>query len=237
MKKTLILTLLCFFALGFSQKKKSTKTAKKVVEKETVMVFTENDAETTTEPRVIAGFLKQNPGHPKTEDYKRRLVQLLIAGNSATAKPEIKPIDGNKTIVAAVKKNELNNSRIEEAKAEAVRLAMAKNSKSYPASSSKASTGAGPTDRQKRTADMLTHLFNNDISNKEALINIKNRSKCNLIVKINGKKYYNLDVPAGGQNFILVDKGEYALTTMVCDAKYTSIKKINKDIEIVLSID
>jgi hypothetical protein len=71
---------------------------------------------------------------------------------------------------------------------------------------------------------------------KEAYINIKNRSKCNLIVKINGKKYYNLDVPANGQNFLLVDKGEYILTTMVCDAKYSSLKKINKDIEIELNL-
>ena len=75
-----------------------------------------------------------------------------------------------------------------------------------------------------------------DPMDKEAYINIKNRSKCNLIVKINGKKYYNLDVPANGQNFLLVEKGEYILTTMVCDAKYSSLKKINKDIEIELNL-
>lgn len=83
---------------------------------------------------------------------------------------------------------------------------------------------------------MLTHLFNNDPMDKEAYINIRNRSKCNLIVKINGKKYYNLDVPANSQNFLLVEKGEYILTTMVCDAKYSSLKKINKDIEIELNL-
>ena len=55
-------------------------------------------------------------------------------------------------------------------------------------------------------------------------------------ISFNGKKYYNLDVPANGQNFLLVEKGEYILTTMVCDAKYSSLKKINKDIEIELNL-
>ncbi len=83
---------------------------------------------------------------------------------------------------------------------------------------------------------MLTHLFNHDPSDKEAYINIKNKSNCSLIVKISGKKYYNLDVPAKGQNFLMIEKGEYVLTTMVCDAKYSSLKKINKDIEIQLDV-
>ena len=235
MRKLLIITLLCFFVCGFAQKKKSSKSSKKVVEKEAAIVFTETDAETSTEPRVIAGFLKQNPNHPKFETYKYRMVQLMMAGNSAEAKPEIKPIDRNATIAKAVKNNDLNAARIEHAKAEGAK--MAASSKMSAAGATKTSTSKGPTDRQKQTADMLTHMFNSDISSKEALINIKNRSKCNLIVKINGKKYYNMDVPAGGQNFVLVEKGEYALTTMVCDAKYTSLKKINKDIEIVLSVD
>ena len=236
MRKLLIITLLCFGFCAFAQKKKSGKTSKKVVEKEAAIIFTEADAESTTEPRVIAGFLKQNPSHPKYESYKSRMIQLMMAGNSVEAKPEIRTIDGTKTIAKAIKNNDLNASRIEHAKAEAARMAAESKAVSAP-SSSKASVAKGPTDRQKKTADMLTHMFNSDISSKEALINIKNRSKCNLIVKINGKKYYNMDVPAGGQNFVLVEKGEYALTTMVCDAKYTSIKKIQKDIEIVLSID
>lgn len=57
-----------------------------------------------------------------------------------------------------------------------------------------------------------------------------------LIVKISGKKYYNLTVPAKGENFILVDKGEYVMTTSVCDAKYSSLKKITQDIEIALNV-
>jgi hypothetical protein len=107
---------------------------------------------------------------------------------------------------------------------------------SYASVAGTASKKAEPSEQGKRTAALLTHMFNNDPMDKEAYINIKNRSKCNLIVKISGKKYYNLDVPSKGQNFVLVDKGEYVLTTMVCDAKYTSVKKIVKDIEIELNL-
>jgi hypothetical protein len=57
-----------------------------------------------------------------------------------------------------------------------------------------------------------------------------------LVVKISGKKYYNLDVPAKGDNFVLIEKGDYVVTTSVCDAKYSSLKKINKDIEIQLNV-
>ena len=57
-----------------------------------------------------------------------------------------------------------------------------------------------------------------------------------MIVKISGKKYYNLDVPPNGQNFVMVEKGEYVLTTSVCDAKYSSLKKVTRDIEIQLNV-
>ncbi len=87
----------------------------------------------------------------------------------------------------------------------------------------------------QKTVDLLNHLFSNDPNRREAYVQIENNSKCNLIVKIAGKKYYNLDVPAKGQNFILVDKGTYTLTTNVCDAKYSSVKNINKDIAITLN--
>ncbi|MCW3160321.1 DUF6759 domain-containing protein [Chryseobacterium oryctis] len=238
MKKIFLLVFLCVFTLGFSQKKKKAK-SKAVAEKETLIIYTEQDAESTKEARIIAGFLKQNPGHAKTDYFKKRLIEIIMADNSPEAKPTITPL--SKKEVEKITKNESKESKT-----------LASNSKSAPTSSSSASpertvsyASLGSNDasnkseaseRNKKTAAMLTHMFNNDPMNKEAYINIKNKSKCNLIVKISGKKYYNLDVPAKGQNFILIDKGEYVLTTMVCDAKYSSLKKINKDIEIELNL-
>jgi hypothetical protein len=232
MKKTFLLIFLCIFTLGFSQKKKKAKT-KAIVEKETTIIYTESDAETSKETRVIAGFLKQNPGHARTEFFKRRLIDIIMAGNSPEAKPTIKTLSEEKIKQMVLDNNSLNNSKTIAANAGAATPERTVNYASVGGASSKKS---GSSEQNKKTAAMLTHLFNNDPMDREAYINIKNRSKCNLIVKINGKKYYNLDVPANGQNFLLVEKGEYILTTMVCDAKYSSLKKINKDIEIELNL-
>ncbi|WP_027387538.1 DUF6759 domain-containing protein [Chryseobacterium gregarium] len=233
MKKIFLLLFLCIFTLSFSQKKKKAK-SKAIVEKETAIIYTESDAETTVEARIVAGFLKQNPGHAKTDYFKRKLIQIIMASNSPEAKPTIKPLSEDKVKQMILENNSLNNSKTLASNTGSAAPARTVNYAAVTAGSGKKT--AVPNEQNKRTAAMLTHLFNNDPMDKEAYINIKNRSKCNLIVKINGKKYYNLDVPANGQNFLLVEKGEYILTTMVCDAKYSSLKKINKDIEIELNL-
>ncbi|KXH78704.1 DUF6759 domain-containing protein [Chryseobacterium kwangjuense] len=252
MKKIFLLIFLCIFTLGFSQKKKKSK-SKAVVEKETIIIYTEQDAEASKEARVIAGFLKQNPGHAKTDYFKRKLIDMIMADNSPEAKPTIKPISKEK-IEKIVQNNELNSGKVIAVNNKATPESNSKNSDkvndainalkeerlvSYASTSSAKTAGVAKSESgeaHKKTAAMLTHIFNNDMNKNEAYINIKNRSSCNLIVKISGKKYYNLSVPAKGQNFILIDKGEYVLTTMVCDAKYSSIKKITQDIEIALNV-
>lgn len=263
MKKILFLLFICVFSLGFSQKKKKTK-SKAVVEKETVIIYTEQEAETSKEARVIAGFIKQNPGHTRTDYFKKRLMDIIMADNSPEAKPTIRPISKEK-IENIVKNNELNSGKViaanksstinntktsnttkstDNTKTDKVNNAinalkeerLATYASVGSVKSAGSSTKSEPSEANKKTAAMLTHLFNNDINKNEAYINIKNRSSCNLIVKISGKKYYNLSVPAKGENFILIDKGEYVLTTMVCDAKYSSLKKITQDVEIALNI-
>ncbi|KUJ50511.1 DUF6759 domain-containing protein [Chryseobacterium sp. JAH] len=227
MKKLFLILFLAIFCLGFSQKKKKGK-AKVVAEKETVIIYTETEAETSSEPRIIAGFLKQNPGHARTDFFKKRLITIIMADNSPEAKPTIKPLSKDK-IEKIVSNNELN-------KGKEVTINRSPESNVSFASVGTASKKSEPSEKNKKTAAMLTHIFNDDPSDKEAYINIKNKSNCRLIVKISGKKYYNLDVPAKGQNFVLIDKGDYVLTTMVCDAKYSSLKKITKDIEIQLDV-
>ncbi|CAM3041403.1 hypothetical protein DRF59_11950 [Chryseobacterium flavum] len=245
MKKIFFLLFICIFSLGFSQKKKKSK-SKAVVEKETVIIYTEQEAEISKEARVVAGFIKQNPGHEKTDYFKRKLMEIIMADNSPEAKPTVKPISKDK-IEKIVKNNELNSGKVLAANnntsandktTAAINALREERAVSYASAGSAKSAGtkAGPSEENKKRAAMLTHLFNNDINKNEAYVNIKNRSNCNLIVKINGKKYYNLSVPAKGENFILIEKGEYILTTMVCDAKYSSLKRINQDIEIALNI-
>lgn len=92
-----------------------------------------------------------------------------------------------------------------------------------------------PSDQAKNTAAVLTSLFSNNPNKKEAIVQFVNKSKCNLIIKISGKKFYNLTVPANGQNYILVDKGSYNVTTSICDAVYNQNKAFTKDVIITLN--
>lgn len=230
MNKIFLILFLSIFSLGFSQKKKKSK-SKVVAEKETVIIYTLEEAQTSAEARIIAGFIKQNPGHEKNDELKRKLITIIMADNSIEAKPTIKPISKDK-IEKIVSNSELNKGKMIASNS---KTATPERTVSY-ASAGSSSKKAAPSEEGKKTASYLTHLFNNDPSDKEAYINIRNKSKCRLIVKISGKKYYNLDVPANGQNFVMVEKGDYVLTTSVCDAKYSSLKKINKDIEIQLDV-
>ncbi|WP_051190422.1 DUF6759 domain-containing protein [Kaistella palustris] len=162
--------------------------------------------ENSSDPQVIANFIKYNPNHPKTPEFRRKLFAVINgdktkAQQAKVAKPTVKPLSTSK-LQTSIKRD------------------VAKD---------------GSNDKHKRTADLLNHLFNSDPSSTTAYVQIVNKSKCNLIVKISGKKYYNLDVPANNQNFVLLDKGTYTLTTSVCDAKYTSRKNISKDIVVTLN--
>ncbi|KIC64532.1 DUF6759 domain-containing protein [Chryseobacterium taiwanense] len=229
MKKIFLLVLLCIFSLGFSQKKKK---AKAVVEKETAIIYTETDAENSSEARVVAGFLKQNPNHPKTDHFKRKLLDIIMATPSPS---ESKPV-----MMASVGKDKVNN-----AKTDNFNKSLASNTASKSSTPTRtvnyASVGgtskkSEPSEQGKKTAALLTHLFSNDISDKEAYVNVKNRSKCNMEVKISGKKNYSLSIPAKSENYVLIDKGDYQLSTKVCDSPYTALKKIDKDIEIALNV-
>jgi hypothetical protein len=189
MKKTLYLIVFLLSVFTFAQSK-----------------YTVQQVEKSTNAQVIANFVKYNPNHPRTPEFKRKLFAIInnhkpAAVKASVAKPTVAPVNKGK-LKTAIKKDVAAD---------------------------------GSNDKHKRTADLLNHLFNSDPNSRTAYVQIVNKSKCNLIVKISGKKFYNLDVPASNQNFIMVDKGSYTLTTSVCDAKYSSKKTIGKDIVITLN--
>ena len=168
--------------------------------------YTVAQVEKSTDAQVIANFIKYNPSHPKTPELKRKLFAVINNDKTPTQQARVA-----KPTVTAVNTTKLKND---------VKRDVAKN---------------GTNTSHKRTEDLLNHLFNSDPRSRTAYVQIVNKSKCNLIVKISGKRFYNLDVPANNQNFILVDKGSYSVTTSVCDAKYSSTKNIGKDIVITLN--
>ena len=92
-----------------------------------------------------------------------------------------------------------------------------------------------PSEQAKNTAAMLTSLFSNDPNKKEVIVQFVNKSQCVLIIKVSGKKFYNLTVPANGQNFIMVEKGSYNVSTSICDAVYNQNKALTKDVIITLN--
>ena len=168
--------------------------------------YSVSQVENTKDPQVIANFIKYNPNHPKTPEFKRKLFAVINSNKTPAEQAKVA-----KPTITPVSKTKLKNE---------VRRDVAKN---------------GTNTNHKRTEDLLNHLFNTDPTSKTAYVQIVNKSKCNLIVKMNGKRFYNLNVPANNENFILVDKGSYSITTMVCDAKYSSSKNIGKDIVITLN--
>ena len=182
MQKLLFFFFIIAFNFAFSQK------------------YTAAQVEKSEDPKVIAVFLKDNPGHARTDEFKLKLINLIRKDNDPIAKPKVKPLSKEKLA------KEYNKD-----------------------------VRDGVNNKNKQTARVLTSLFSNNPNKKEAVVQIKNNSDCNMIVKFTGKEFYNLAVPARNQNFILVTKGNYILTTSVCDAKYSSAKKIFEDLVVTLS--
>lgn len=96
--------------------------------------------------------------------------------------------------------------------------------------------GENPTEHKNKTVKILNSLFDNDPNAKECIVMIENKSDCNLIMRIEGvgTTKYRLAVPAHGDNAIVVQKGDYLFTSIVCGSQYASQKTIQKPIIVAL---
>ena len=92
-----------------------------------------------------------------------------------------------------------------------------------------------PGIHEQKTVKLLNQLFDNDVSNKDAILLIQNNSGCNMIIKVQGKEIYNLPVRAGGENFVVLKKGNYQLSGNACNANYSSSKSIAKNTVVTLN--
>ncbi|WP_232815960.1 DUF6759 domain-containing protein [Chryseobacterium capnotolerans] len=93
-----------------------------------------------------------------------------------------------------------------------------------------------PIEHQNKTVKILNSLFDNDPNAKECIVLIQNQSDCNIIVRMEGvgTTKYRLAVPAHKDNSIVVEKGQYLFTSLVCGAQYASQKTIQKPIMVAL---
>ncbi|KQT19254.1 hypothetical protein ASG31_17910 [Chryseobacterium sp. Leaf404] len=96
--------------------------------------------------------------------------------------------------------------------------------------------GMSSAEHKDKTVKILNSLFDNDPNSKEAIVMIENKSDCNIIVRMEGigNTKYRLAVPAHDDNSVVVAKGNYLFTSIVCGAQYASQKTIQKPIMVAL---
>lgn len=170
----------------------------------------------STNIKEIEEYLKTaHPDDPKKSVLKPKLIALKNTEwtkGARTAKPmEARPV------IADIPKNAMKDPNSDEAE-EFKRLI--------------AETSA---EHKGKTEQLLNTMLNEDITKKESILLFKNNSDCNIVLRIEGKDYYNLAVPARGENFIIVNKGSYTLTSNVCDMKYFSQKDIKRSIFVTIN--
>lgn len=169
----------------------------------------------STNIKEIESFLKTaHPDDPRRRVLKPKLISLK---NSSWMKRDSAPFATLKPLVKEIPRSVLKQKN--NAESEEFRQLLAENS----------------TNHQDKTVKILNQLFNNDVSNKEAILLLQNNSDCNMIVRLQGKDFYNLAVPAHGENSIVLKKGEYVLKSNVCDMQYSSAKRIEKSTLVILN--
>ncbi len=163
----------------------------------------------------IEEYIKNtHPDDPKKSVLKPKLIALKNAEwtkGARTAKPmEARPIISD--IPASIMRNPYSDD------AEEFRKLITETS----------------AEHKEKTVKLLNAMFNEDITRKEAILLFRNNSDCNIVLRIEGKDYYNLAVPAHGENFIVINKGSYMLNSNICDMKYISQKDIKKSIFVTI---
>lgn len=93
-----------------------------------------------------------------------------------------------------------------------------------------------PTEHKNKTVQILNSLFDNDPMSKECIVLIQNKSDCNIIVRMEGigTTKYRLAVPAHNESSVVVNKGDYLFTSVVCGSQYASQKTIQKPLMVAL---
>lgn len=89
--------------------------------------------------------------------------------------------------------------------------------------------------KKDKAVQLLNQLFDNDESNNQAILLVQNNSDCNMVLKIEGKEFYNLAIPSRSENSLVLKKGQYSLKANVCDIPYQSGKSIANNTIVTLT--
>lgn len=95
-----------------------------------------------------------------------------------------------------------------------------------------------PDEHKQKTVKLLNKLFDNDPSSTDVVVLVENKSDCNIIMRIEGASNikYNLPVPAKSENSIVVTKGDYLFSSLVCGVQYASQKSVQKGVMVSLDL-
>lgn len=93
-----------------------------------------------------------------------------------------------------------------------------------------------PMEHKQKTAKILTSLFDNDPMSKESIVMVRNESDCDIIMRMEGpgNNSFRLAIPAKKENSLVIPKGDYLFTSLVCGAEYASQKTIQKALMVTL---
>ncbi len=91
------------------------------------------------------------------------------------------------------------------------------------------------SEHKESTVSLLNTLFDNQKKSPDVAILIKNNSKCNIIVNLQGDQNYSVAIPKEDNNTLVVKKGNYTFTSRICETKYNSLKTIQKSTLITLN--
>lgn len=164
----------------------------------------------------IEAYLKtSHPEDPKNQVLKSKLIALKNADWVKGAK-DAKPMAARPISIEIPKVNAKKSSSSQEAQEFNTLIALT------------------PEAHREKTTKLLNKMLNTDISNNEVILLLQNKSDCNMILRLQGKNYYNLAVPAHGENSIVLPIDTYVLTSNICDVKYSSTKKLVKNLAIIL---
>ncbi|WP_027384725.1 DUF6759 domain-containing protein [Epilithonimonas caeni] len=77
---------------------------------------------------------------------------------------------------------------------------------------------------ENKAVTLLNQLFNSDESNKNMVLIINNDSDCDFTMNIAGAKNYSLPVGSKKAESIILEQGDYELTSEVCNGAYKTKK-------------
>lgn len=78
---------------------------------------------------------------------------------------------------------------------------------------------------EDKAVNLLNQLFNSDTSNKNMVLIINNDSDCDFTMKIAGAKNYSIPVSSKKAESIILEQGDYEMTSEVCKGTYYKTKK------------